>query len=375
MLYELMRKNKVLALCNIDSNGTMSKVKTIEDSKYLPLAHQKDPNHIIKWWNNRSIPVTREKIEEMLQAKGVIDTKEYLLNNLALSLTDYYWIRPVKSNYTWEQVNLFENDFKDDMHIFAKNDSNDALFTPNSSLQGDLEKTWLIINKKRVLVKANHNESSKESINEVIATKFHELQGYKNYTRYDLIELKNTPYKYACYCDIFTNLNLEFVSAYDLLTSENKPNNISNYEQLIKLAEKHGIDSKQLRNDLEYQIMSDYLLSNIDRHMNNIGFLRDANTLKFIAMAPIFDTGNSMFNSINIPKHLNKIEVNSFVKTEDKLLSYVTNPKLIKLDKLLPVDTIKELYSKDPSIDQDYINDVCDAYQEKIVMFKKKFSL
>ena len=370
-----MRKDKILAICNIDENGTMTKFKTSEDTKYLPLAYRHEPNSLIKWWNNRSIPVTREKLKDMLISNGYFDTQSYLINNLALSLTDYYWVKPVDSKYTWKQINLFENDFKDDMHIFTKNIRGNFCFTPNSSLQGDLEKTWLIMNGKRMLVKSNHNSSSQECINEVIASKFHELQNYKNYVKYDLIELKNTDYKYACYCQDFANLEIEYVSAYDLLTSETKPNNISDYEQLIILASRYGLDSKQIRNDLEYQIMSDYLLSNKDRHMNNIGFLRDANTLKFISMAPIFDTGNSMFNSINIPKRLDKLEINSFVKTEEKILDYITNPSLIDINKLLPTKTIKELYMKDPNMDREFIDDICIAYSKKIELFKSRFKL
>lgn len=41
---------------------------------------------------------------------------------------------------------------------------------------------------------------------------------------------------------------------------------------------------------LEYQI-----LTNTDRHLNNFGVLRDTHTLKFIGMALIFDSGNSIF--------------------------------------------------------------------------------
>lgn len=375
MLYYLMRKNRILALCNIDTNGIMSKYKIVDNSNYLPLSYKYQPNSIVKWWNDRSVPVTREKVQDMLIEKKLIDTKHYLVNNLGLSLTDYYWVKPIDSTLSWEHVNLFDNDFNDDMHIFKKNSQNENAFSPNSSLQGDLEKTWLIMDGKRVLVKGNHNEKSQESINEVIASKFHELQGYSNHVKYNLIELKNTNYKYACYCDNFVTPNLEFVSAYELLTSEAKPNNVSDFEQLIRLANKYGIDDKKLRNDLEYQIMSDYILSNIDRHMNNIGFLRDANSLKFISMAPIYDTGNSMFNNVNVPKKLDKLIVNSFAKTENKMFSYISNPNLINFDKILPVNVIKELYMKDPNMDQESIDDICNAYLEKIQLLKNKFSI
>lgn len=372
MLYYLMRKDTKLALLNIDDNGQVIKYNIIDiDSPELPLAHKCEPNYLIRWWNDRSIPLTRGKVDEMLKEKGLLDPKKYLLNNLALSLTDYYWIKPIDSDYNWKQVNLFENNFKDDMHIFNRTGSNTDAFTPNSSLQGDLEKTWLIMKNKRVLVKGNHNSLSQESINEVIASEFHKKQGFNNYVEYSLLEV-NEEYKYACYCDCFTNNDVEFVSAYDLLTSEVKPNNVSSYEQLILLAKKHGINENELRDELEYQIMSDYILSNIDRHMYNIGFLRDSKSLKFISMAPIFDTGNSLFNDSPIPNNLDKLDINSFVKKEDKMLSYITKPDLLNVNKILDVNVIKKYYSKDPNMSAERINDICNAYIRKIELFKAK---
>ena len=79
----------------------------------------------------------------------------------------------------------------------------------------------------------------------------------------------------------------------------------------------------QFRKDLEYQILTDYLLTNIDRHMDNIGVLRDARTLKFIRMAPIFDTGRAFATGFVTPytdDEINNIEVNSFKSHENELL-------------------------------------------------------
>ena len=50
-------------------------------------------------------------IREMLEKADIDFPSEYLVKNLGLSLTDYYWIRPVDSNLTWEKVNLYDNDF------------------------------------------------------------------------------------------------------------------------------------------------------------------------------------------------------------------------------------------------------------------------
>ena len=38
-----------------------------------------------------------------------------------------------------------------------------------------------------------------QHINEVVATEFHKLQKYDNYTKYKLLPIKNKPYDYGCY--------------------------------------------------------------------------------------------------------------------------------------------------------------------------------
>ena len=39
----------------------------------------------------------------------------------------------------------------------------------------------------------------------------------------------------------------------------------------------------------------DYLIANTDRHLNNFGAIRNADTLEWIGMAPIFDSGTSLW--------------------------------------------------------------------------------
>jgi hypothetical protein len=40
----------------------------------------------------------------------------------------------------------------------------------------------------------------------------------------------------------------------------------------------------------------DYLIVNEDRHFNNLGALRDADTLEWIGLAPVFDCGTSLWH-------------------------------------------------------------------------------
>ncbi len=39
-------------------------------------------------------------------------------------------------------------------------------------------------------------------------------------------------------------------------------------------------------------IVLDFIIANEDRHFNNFGAIRDAETLKFISFSPIFDSGS-----------------------------------------------------------------------------------
>ena len=41
-------------------------------------------------------------------------------------------------------------------------------------------------------------------------------------------------------------------------------------------------------------IILDYIIANEDRHLNNFGLLRNAETLEWLGFAPIFDSGSSL---------------------------------------------------------------------------------
>lgn len=63
--------------------------------------------------------------------------------NLGLSLTDYYWVKPIDSELEWKDVNLFENDFHNEMVVDTAVDDSKIYgkYTPNSSLQGHLKRS------------------------------------------------------------------------------------------------------------------------------------------------------------------------------------------------------------------------------------------
>ncbi len=48
-----------------------------------------------------------------------------------------------------------------------------------------------------------------------------------------------------------------------------------------------GIDAREVRRQLEYTIMTDFVITNTDRHLNNFGFLYHPARHEIVGMAPV----------------------------------------------------------------------------------------
>lgn len=164
---------------------------------------------------------------------------------------------------------------------------------------------------------------------------------------------------------------VELIPAIDIMESKKKDNAVSMYEHFIHVCAMHGMDEGRGRTFLEYQILSDFVLTNTDRHLNNFGVLRNANSLAFIGMAPIFDSGNSMFwQNPRLPAHsdLTDITVNSFRNTEKRMLQLVRNKDVLDLSKLPTEEELRSIYGMDALIP--YVDSIILGYQKKIDLVK-----
>lgn len=372
--YTLMRKNEEVMILQISEDGNISKIGKNINKELIPLQNRTSERGIIEWWRDRAIPIKQGKVESMLKANGIETNGLFLTHNLGLSLTDYYWIKPFGSSLTWEKVNLFDNDFKENLLLgkIKFNDEEVEKYEPNSSLQGNLEKTWIIDDGARCLIKGNHDIYSSESINEVIISNAIKMQG-RDAVEYSLVHIEGKKYDYGCKSRLFTSLSKELVSAYAVITSELKPNNASSYEHFIKVCTHNGLEENYVRDYLEFEILIDFIFSNRDRHLTNISVLRDAKSLEFISMAPIYDSGKSLLVGRDIvpvtDKYILSQEAQGFKKSEMELLKLVQNRNIIDIDKLPSLDYIKEMYSKDSQISSQRIDYICEVYKRKIDMY------
>lgn len=373
-LYCLMHRNDPVCTVSIDTiSGTMLRVSRPTNPELLPPGGSVDAETLRKWWHRRAVPISQGKIKRILESLGLSTPQEYLVKNLGLSLTDHYWIKPLEIELDWDDINLYTNNFRDpvgDMQFenTIPNVTDDLYpsYSPSSSTQGDLSKKWMIQDGKRFLIKGNHGGNSQESLNEILATLIHQKQGIMPFVLYTPVSSPKTS-QIFCMCESFTSADIEFIPAIDMVNSQKRNNSTSFYEHFIQVCGSHKLDESAIRDFLEYQILTDFIMTNTDRHLNNFGVLRNAHSLQYEGMAPIFDSGNSMFRTApRLPEYddLSQIEVNSFRGTESKLLQLVKNKSLVDLSLLPAENELRAIYNMDPLIS--YTDQLILGYTKKI---------
>lgn len=367
--YDLMHKDDVVASLQLDDlSGAILKVTPGANPELLPLGGSQGADSLRKWWLRRAVPISQGNIAALLQREGIPSTQRLLVRNLGLSLSDHYWIKPSGSELTWTDVSPFSNTFCNLSETAAAHS-----YSPDATLQGDLIKKWLIVDDTRYLLKGNRGANSQQSLNEVLSSMLHEKQGFSNHVRYRPVKFTGSvSEQYGCICGDFASEMLEFIPAIDVVDSEKKDNAVSTYEHFIHVCTEHGLSEQGVRGFLEYQILTDFVLTNTDRHLNNFGVLRDSRTLKFIRMAPIFDSGNSMFwDAPRLPERSDctEITVNSFRKTETELLKLVTDRSRVRMELLPSREEIAELYAKDDSIA--FVDSILTGYEKKKTLLER----
>lgn len=375
-MFFLMHENVKVASFNVDAVENVFDLQINPKAVvYLPYGLDTEVD-LVQWLKNRGIPISRNHIKKELAQLGNITPFGLMLINRGLSLFDHYWILDADNDdYTWEDINCYTNNFRSSMSIDLTDDvtikdiSNKTNFIPSASLKGDLQKKWIIdTDNIRWLVKGNSDTSARQSIAEVIASLVHREQGFSNYTEYDLVNLTHdNETVLGCMCKNFTDINTEFISAYDIVSKGKKPKDMSYYEYFIRLCEYNGL--LNVRPFLEYQILTDFVISNSDRHFNNFGVLRDSKTLKWLKCAPIFDSGNSLFYDrkyIPVDRKLLQLEVTSFKKKEAELLSYISNRSIIDLELLPNYTELLSLLHKDTATSEETNERILRAYEKKI---------
>ena len=197
---------------------------------------QHDISNIEHWWKRRAAPASRSGIRQLLSEKHISSVHQFLLENLALSVPDCYWIYPQSCNNSWDSVSFHKNEFKDDLPFSTTVNSSDIFagssYNPSASLGGDLDKQWIKKKGRMFLVKGNMpGNSFQQSLNEVFASSLHRKQKFDNHVEYKLVKLKDGTI--GCISPCFTSDDVEFVPAWEVFDKYGYDKSCSYMEQYV----------------------------------------------------------------------------------------------------------------------------------------------
>jgi hypothetical protein len=298
--YILKHKEIPVMIFEMDEeNFKLLDIKEIINEERLPFGLKDKGNKIQyaiqfnNWLTGRGLSESRKDLPNLKKQFNAASARELMIKAYGLNLTDHYWFHNINNEMTWKENNYFENTF--DKVIPGKGinpeiDESVNKQSPNLCVDGSIEKRWIIKNGERVLLKGSLYNRMQEPFNEVIASKI--LDEFKidhvNY-KIERTKEKNIPY---CECKCMVDKNTEYINAQYIMNMEEyyRKEPYIHYPEICK---KNGLlDTKER---IDEMIVLDFLIGNVDRHKGNFGIIREANTLKWIKIAPLFDNGNCLF--------------------------------------------------------------------------------
>ncbi|MDU2383702.1 MAG: HipA domain-containing protein [Finegoldia magna] len=342
MEYVIYNKNTPVFSFEMIHNKII-KIIEIYNPKYRPVQ--------VKYNNKKNI-IEKSSFEHFLKGRRIPDTrqdKDIILKNIqgkslyelslayfGLSLSDQYWIKEKNDSVEWKDINFFQNDFSQDMGLFmfGKSDSSFSLKTPNNTSDGWLKKAWMLNEEKRILIKGSSKPFYQEAFNEKIAYEISKILGI-NHIKY---ETKNIGEVTCSVCENFIDENTELVPVNAIVQNVQKPNHISMYDFVIEELEKLGVNDAKKR--IDEMLFLDYIIFNEDRHFNNFGFIRDVETLEVIGMAPIYDSGTSLFyNTLDTAIKSYNPDVKPFFSDRHRQFELIKD----SIDKKVDTDKIQKI--------------------------------
>jgi hypothetical protein len=220
------------------------------------------------------------------------------------------------------------------------------------------------------LIKGHESIYHQEPFNEVIVSRF--LDGLNvDHVPYGLMLRKGEAYSI---CPNMLKKDEELISADDVKKIAKKEKHESFYEHYIKCCIKLGLH-ENIQDDLEKMITIDYLTGNTDRHWSNFGIIRNAESLKALRVAPIYDNGASFFlkfHELEIKSKNRYLECRSFKSKQSDNIKPVTDFSWVNMEVVnkLP-EMIRTCFLKNRYMDYNRREAIADGIGDRIQWFKR----
>ena len=372
MDYVLTHGEIAVAEIEIDEEtSAISKIGDVFAPEHIPVGTTvKDgrPNRgdLNDWWQGRSIPASRQNIRKALEELGVSSADKLLTKCFGLSLSDQYWLNPVKSPLEWRKINFFDNPFSEDVGNilfgdFAK-DRRINLISPDNTSDGWLKKKWKIIGGKRCLIKGGSDPFQQQPLSEAMASA---VMGRLNipHVTYSVEWENSLPFSV---CENFITSETELVSAFNIHNTQRIKDAKSLYEHYLRCCFELGVPDVQ--GSIDRMLAADYLIANNDRHMNNFGAVRNARTLQWVMPAPLYDNGSSFWydHSTENIQTITRTKSQPFLDTHEEQIHLVKDFSWLDAASLIGVDEeFGEMLRTSSYIDSARRDALCFALRER----------
>ena len=241
-----------------------------------------------RFLDSRRIPKNRAYVERILAPFGLqaSDTKGIIDVTKGMSINDSYCIVPAGERPCFAEYNLFSNSFDTVLSIIAYTgripSSQVGSGIPSElSPSGSFPKTWRVVNGRRVLYKAAHDEGlGFEPVSEYLASQVAAAMGLPH-VAYDLDVWQE---RLCSTCVLMNNAETSFVPFAYMLDRDSKDG--MNLERALAFFDELGEKAGQRFRSM---LVFDAVIMNPDRHMGNYGVFRDNRTGRVLSFAPIFD--------------------------------------------------------------------------------------
>ena len=377
MNYTLMHKNIAVADIEIDDiTGVIARVGSVYAAQHFPIGVAMSGGTLERralnnWWIGRSIPASRQGVREALETLGMNSTQLLIDKCMGLSLSDQYWVRPQNTAVQWGDINFFENPFSKDVGdiLFGATPHQEAisLMSPDNTSDGWLKKKWTMLNGKRYLVKGGSNPFQQEPLNEVLASEIMQRL-HIPHVSYTVTWEQEQPFSL---CENFLTAQTELVSAWHIMQSFKRPNHVSVYQQFVDCCEKLGITG--VEESLAQMMAVDFLIANEDRHMNNFGAVRNAETLEWIGIAPIYDSGTSLWFDAPNARIGATDKSKPFRDAHREQIKLASSLDFLDFAALSDIEDIaEEIYGKSPLVDDERKGRLCRAIAARVNLLEKE---
>ena len=206
--------------------------------------------------------------------------------------------------------------------------------------------------------------TQQEPYNEVIASELMEKLNIPH-VPYRIIMQGDYPYSV---CEDFIDADTELISADYIMKSQKKANHLTTYQHYLNCCAAFGISNAQQA--VDQMIVIDYLLANTDRHYNNFGAIRNANSLEWIGSAPIYDSGTSLW--CNTPTKLirplaSDLPSKPFKETHEEQLKLVSSFDWVNFEALQHFgNRVCEIFAESPYLDSERCVCLSSALDQRI---------